>query len=343
MAKTLSGDLGGLKFELDNARKDVRYYTHLAENFAVPSVVGEAVHQSLRSRARFGYGRKFVPSLVEAAGADHRRPYRRALISRNPARLANFLRQEYCASAAVNAFCTPSAISRRTPMIRLNGQQQDHEVDADPNTPLLWAIREQNRADRHQVGCGIAQCGACTVHIDWHRHAIVRAAGSAPSSAKKDHHHPRAWLSAPHCTRCKRPGSNTTCRNAATASRNDHGGGRVAEESPSPPTPISMRRSPYLPLRDLSSRCAKAIHSAARRKEAMMKSSPRITAGQLPSSRPARESAVSRTRLRIPFECQTPAQAATTANRVNAWVRDQSRTTPWVIRVARSEMGRARL
>ena len=34
MAKTLSGDLTGLKFELDNARKDVRYYTHLAENLA---------------------------------------------------------------------------------------------------------------------------------------------------------------------------------------------------------------------------------------------------------------------------------------------------------------------
>jgi 3-hydroxyisobutyrate dehydrogenase-like beta-hydroxyacid dehydrogenase len=66
MAKTLSGDLGGLKFELDNARKDVRYYTHLAENLAVPSVVGEAVHQSLALASALGYGRKYVPSLVEA-------------------------------------------------------------------------------------------------------------------------------------------------------------------------------------------------------------------------------------------------------------------------------------
>lgn len=66
MGKTLSGDLGGLKFELDNARKDIRYYTHLAENLAIPSVVGEAVHQSLALASALGYGRKFVPSLVEA-------------------------------------------------------------------------------------------------------------------------------------------------------------------------------------------------------------------------------------------------------------------------------------
>lgn len=66
MAKTLSGQMDGLKFELDNARKDVRYYTHLAENLAVPSVMGEAVHQSLVVASALGHGRKFVPSLVEA-------------------------------------------------------------------------------------------------------------------------------------------------------------------------------------------------------------------------------------------------------------------------------------
>lgn len=66
MAKTLDGDLGGMKFELNNARKDVRYYTHLAENLAVPTVVGEAVHQSLALACALGYGEKYVPSLVEA-------------------------------------------------------------------------------------------------------------------------------------------------------------------------------------------------------------------------------------------------------------------------------------
>ena len=66
MAKTLKGDLHGLLFELDNARKDVRYYTHLAEGLAVPSVVGDAVHQSLAIASALGHGKKFVPSLVEA-------------------------------------------------------------------------------------------------------------------------------------------------------------------------------------------------------------------------------------------------------------------------------------
>ncbi|EHR72699.1 beta-hydroxyacid dehydrogenase, 3-hydroxyisobutyrate dehydrogenase [Burkholderiales bacterium JOSHI_001] len=66
MAKTLQGDLAGLKFELDNARKDVRYYTHLAEGLAIPSLMGEAVHQSLAIASALGHGKKFVPSLVEA-------------------------------------------------------------------------------------------------------------------------------------------------------------------------------------------------------------------------------------------------------------------------------------
>ncbi len=66
MAKTLDGDLGALRFELDNARKDVRYYTHLAEGLAIPTVMGEAVHQSLVIASALGHGKKFVPSLVEA-------------------------------------------------------------------------------------------------------------------------------------------------------------------------------------------------------------------------------------------------------------------------------------
>jgi 3-hydroxyisobutyrate dehydrogenase-like beta-hydroxyacid dehydrogenase len=66
MAKTLQGEMGALRFELDNARKDVRYYTHLAEGLAIPTVVGEAVHQSLVLASALGYGKKFVPSLVEA-------------------------------------------------------------------------------------------------------------------------------------------------------------------------------------------------------------------------------------------------------------------------------------
>ena len=66
MSKTLDGEMGALRFELDNARKDIRYYTHLAEGLAVPTLIGEAVHQSLALASALGHGRKFVPSLVEA-------------------------------------------------------------------------------------------------------------------------------------------------------------------------------------------------------------------------------------------------------------------------------------
>ena len=48
--------------------------------------------------------------------------------------------------------------------LTLNGKT--HDVDVDPNTPLLWAIREQVGLTGTKYGCGIAQCGACTVHID---------------------------------------------------------------------------------------------------------------------------------------------------------------------------------
>jgi 3-hydroxyisobutyrate dehydrogenase-like beta-hydroxyacid dehydrogenase len=66
MAKTLDGQLDGIKFELNNARKDVRYYTHLAETLGVPTVMGEATHQSLVLACALGFGSKLVPSLVEA-------------------------------------------------------------------------------------------------------------------------------------------------------------------------------------------------------------------------------------------------------------------------------------
>jgi 3-hydroxyisobutyrate dehydrogenase-like beta-hydroxyacid dehydrogenase len=66
MAKALQGDLKSLPFELDNARKDLRYYTHLAEGLAVPAWLGEAVHQSLTLASALGHGAKFVPSLIEA-------------------------------------------------------------------------------------------------------------------------------------------------------------------------------------------------------------------------------------------------------------------------------------
>ena len=51
-------------------------------------------------------------------------------------------------------------------MAALSVNGQTHQVDADPNTPLLWVLREQVGLTGTKYGCGIAQCGACTVHVD---------------------------------------------------------------------------------------------------------------------------------------------------------------------------------
>jgi isoquinoline 1-oxidoreductase alpha subunit len=51
-------------------------------------------------------------------------------------------------------------------MITLNINGKSHQIDVEPDTPLLWVIREQVGLTGTKYGCGIAQCGACTVHLD---------------------------------------------------------------------------------------------------------------------------------------------------------------------------------
>jgi isoquinoline 1-oxidoreductase subunit alpha len=51
-------------------------------------------------------------------------------------------------------------------MVRLAVNGQSHEVDVEPETPLLWVIRDTIGMTGTKYGCGIAQCGACTVHVD---------------------------------------------------------------------------------------------------------------------------------------------------------------------------------
>ena len=66
MAKSLDGDMQGLKFQLDNARKDLRYYTHFTESMPLTSWIGEAVHQSLVQACALGLGDGMVAELVTA-------------------------------------------------------------------------------------------------------------------------------------------------------------------------------------------------------------------------------------------------------------------------------------
>ena len=51
-------------------------------------------------------------------------------------------------------------------MIKLTINGKTHEVDVEPDTPLLWVIRDTIGMTGTKYGCGIAQCGACTVHVD---------------------------------------------------------------------------------------------------------------------------------------------------------------------------------
>ena len=51
-------------------------------------------------------------------------------------------------------------------MTRISVNGKSHEVDVEPDTPLLWVLRDTIGLTGTKYGCGIAQCGACTVHID---------------------------------------------------------------------------------------------------------------------------------------------------------------------------------
>jgi isoquinoline 1-oxidoreductase alpha subunit len=66
--------------------------------------------------------------------------------------------------------------------LNINGKQ--HLVEADPDTPLLWVIREQIGLTGTKFGCGIGQCGACSVHINGQ---ILRSCAVQVSSIKPEY------------------------------------------------------------------------------------------------------------------------------------------------------------
>jgi isoquinoline 1-oxidoreductase alpha subunit len=60
----------------------------------------------------------------------------------------------------------PQLAENLSAMIVLNVNGREHTVDVDPGTPILWALRDTLGMTGTKFGCGAAQCGACTVHID---------------------------------------------------------------------------------------------------------------------------------------------------------------------------------
>jgi isoquinoline 1-oxidoreductase alpha subunit len=97
--------------------------------------------------------------------------------------------------------------------LKINGQRQQVEADAD--TPLLWVLRDHLNLVGTKFGCGIAQCGACTVHVDG---AATRSCSTPVSSLdgksitsieglseKGDHPVQKAWIEhdVPQCGYCQ--------------------------------------------------------------------------------------------------------------------------------------------
>lgn len=100
-------------------------------------------------------------------------------------------------------------------MITLNVNNKNYNLDVDPETPLLWVLRDTLGLVGTKYGCGIAQCGACTVHLNG---AAARSCVTKVSSAvgrkvvtieglseKGEHPLQKAWieLDVPQCGYCQ--------------------------------------------------------------------------------------------------------------------------------------------
>src|SRR5262249_28800186 len=64
---------------------------------------------------------------------------------------------------AASIIASPTAMQGGLQMADLSVNGKTHQVDVDPNTPLLWVLRDTIGLTGTKYGCGIAQCGACTV------------------------------------------------------------------------------------------------------------------------------------------------------------------------------------
>ena len=116
-------------------------------------------------------------------------------------------------------------------MISLTVNGVTTEIDTEPATPLLWVLREHLKLTGTKYGCGIGQCGACTVHVDgtptYSCLTPVSAVTDKPIttieglSEKSDHPLPKAWvdLEVAQCGYCQ---SGQIMRAAGLLARNAH-------------------------------------------------------------------------------------------------------------------------
>src|SRR5215471_10422244 len=100
-------------------------------------------------------------------------------------------------------------------MISLNVNGRVLSVDVDPDTPLLWVVREQLQLTGTKFGCGVAACGACTLHVNGEAvrscsYPVSLAEGKAVTTIEglsRDRSHPlqQAWIAeqVPQCGYCQ--------------------------------------------------------------------------------------------------------------------------------------------
>lgn len=100
-------------------------------------------------------------------------------------------------------------------MIKLNINGSAHDVEVEPEMPLLWVLRDVLGMTGTKYGCGIAQCGSCTVHLDGHpvRSCVVSVSAAAGKrittieglSRDGSHAVQKAWIEhqVPQCGYCQ--------------------------------------------------------------------------------------------------------------------------------------------
>jgi aerobic-type carbon monoxide dehydrogenase small subunit (CoxS/CutS family) len=100
-------------------------------------------------------------------------------------------------------------------LIKLSINDKDYEIDIEPETPLLWVLRDNIGLTGTKYGCGIAECGACTVHLDGRpvkscSMTVASAVGRRVTTIEglsNDNSHPlqRAWIEhgVPQCGYCQ--------------------------------------------------------------------------------------------------------------------------------------------
>ena len=231
-------------------------------------------------------------------------------------------------------------------MISLTVNGKPLKVDADPSTPLLWVLRDDLQLTGTKYGCGIAQCGACTVHLDGQADPLLRDRRCRRPAASKVT--TIEGLGEPaRQGGAGRLGGKRTCRSAATASRARSCRPRPCwRRTPSRATRTSTRRwtatsAAAAPI----TASARAIQTAAARPEGEVHNDERRSQRPAAPQIPERFRRAAGGGLVIGFTCRLQGgrahgrRSAAQAGRIRPTPSSASRPTRITIVSTRSEMG----